>query len=299
MAILKKTVIGISTLALALSAACATTSKLPRSSYTSGYNGSNLLVSEQEKEKALESVEQIVLTQKWAIDNEECKGYPYYLPDEYDEQMFGSAVVVHEDETSCYLLTANHVVDYSPNFILANCGYTVGLPDIEIAGKDLKVEVVYKDMALDFAYIKTEKTDKLHKAKIGNSDKLKQDKFVYAIGYSLALDKYITSGHVTATRSAYYSQPTNSIIYLDDEFTFDAAISPGNSGGPVFAANGAMLEVVGLAVASYHPYGQNLNIAVKINDIIDQIKYYEYWENINYKNAFDDVEDEILNLDWK
>lgn len=87
---------------------------------------------------------------------------------------------------------------------------------------------------------------------------------VYAVGSALGeLDGSFTSGTLSALNRSY------GVIQC---YQMDAAISPGNSGGPLVNAYG---EVIGICSYSYVE-GQNNNLAIKISqlDKLDLTKHY-------------------------
>lgn len=66
---------------------------------------------------------------------------------------------------------------------------------------------------------------------IGNSDSLRIGSEVFTIGFPFGGDKGLSAGHVSAFR-------------YDGKIRLDAAVNPGNSGGPLFNAEGLIVGVV-------------------------------------------------------
>ena len=91
---------------------------------------------------------------------------------------------------------------------------------------------------------------------LDDSDSIGQGNIVYAVGYPLGLANTLSNGIVS---SRYVDE------YDVDILQVTAAISEGNSGGPVLSENG---HVVGV-VCAYYIYGQNLNIAIASNELSD------------------------------
>jgi len=77
---------------------------------------------------------------------------------------------------------------------------------------------------------------------------------VYTIGHPQGLDFSITNGIVSALRES----PTDV-----EELQITAAISPGNSGGPIFNSRG---QLVGVA-SKFHKDGQNLNFGIRASEV--------------------------------
>lgn len=101
---------------------------------------------------------------------------------------------------------------------------------------------------------------------IGNADDLQTQNLVYVIGWPGGLFENVTQGHITAVNDSR-------LVRADPKtnFIFDASISPGNSGGGIFAVRDGRLELVGITSAMYFG-GNDLYIGVKINGISDVFK---------------------------
>src|SRR3989344_328395 len=131
--------------------------------------------------------------------------------------------------------------------------------------QEVKVNAANDDK--DLAIISVPKLD--HQSlpySIGNSDELQTQNLVYVVGWPLGLLKNVTRGNVTSVEDS-------KLVRADTQtrFIFDAAISPGNSGGAIFAVRDGKFELVGLTSAMY--LGSNdLDIGVKINSVNEIFK---------------------------
>ena len=124
--------------------------------------------------------------------------------------------------------------------------------EVKIGDKIFKEVFLVKGMPhLDIAILKIDAKDILP-LPIGNSDNLTSGQFVVAIGNPLGLEQSVSSGIISAIRSA------GSIKLIQ----ITAPISPGSSGGPVFNEYG---EVIGIATMASFFMAQNVNFAVPIN----------------------------------
>ena len=144
-----------------------------------------------------------------------------------------------------YLLTNAHVVgDANKVRILTN------------QGLEIDAVVISKNKVRDVAILKTP---------LGNNNplriKLTMPKItdqVYAVGTPIkeTLNTTVTRGII----SAFRRDKTSNLNFIQS----DAAISPGNSGGPLFNSKG---EVIGIAVAKYSgSSSEGLNLFIPIKD---------------------------------
>ena len=143
-----------------------------------------------------------------------------------------------------YIVTNNHVIAEADEI-------NVILHD----NTRLKAQVLGRDSKTDVAVLKI-KTDKpLVAATWGDSDKARVGDWVLAIGNPFGLGGSVTAGIVSARQRDINSGP------YDDFLQTDASINRGNSGGPMFNANG---EVIGINTAIYSPSGGSVGIGFAI-----------------------------------
>lgn len=103
---------------------------------------------------------------------------------------------------------------------------------------------------------------------VGNAKELQTQNMVYVTGWPGGLVKNVTRGHITSVND---SKLVHKEVEAKGRFIFDASISPGNSGGGIFAVRDGKFELVGLTSAMYLN-GNDLYIGVKINGISDVFK---------------------------
>jgi S1-C subfamily serine protease len=101
---------------------------------------------------------------------------------------------------------------------------------------------------------------------IGSSADLKVGQFAFAIGNPFGLDQSLTFGVISALRRRL---PTNSGHQISNVIQTDAAVNPGNSGGPLLDSSG---RVVGVNTAIISPSGSNAGIGFAIPvDIVNRV----------------------------
>jgi len=164
----------------------------------------------------------------------------------------GSGFLVSADGL---VLTNAHVVDGAKEV-------TVKLSD----HREFKAKVLGADRSSDIAVLKIDAHD-LPTVHIGDSDQLAVGDYVLAIGEPFGLEETATAGIVSAKGR---SLPGDGYVPF---IQTDAAVNPGNSGGPLFDATGA---VVGINAQIYSNSGgyQGVSFAIPINlavQIKDQI----------------------------
>lgn len=141
----------------------------------------------------------------------------------------GSGVVIAADGL---VLTNSHVVAGARRVRL-------GLAE----GGDTEAEVLGDDPSTDLALLRAELPRGAVAAVLGDSKRLKRGHLVVGIGNPLGFESTITAGIVSALGRSLRSQSGQ---LIDDVIQTDAALNPGNSGGPLVAASG---QVVGINTA--------------------------------------------------
>lgn len=168
-----------------------------------------------------------------------------------------SGVVIDPDG---YIVTNNHVVENAQTIqvTLAN-------------NQQYSATVVGTDPAGDLALIKIPATH-LIAAEWGDSNQLDVGEWVLAVGNPYGLDRTVTFGIISA-KNRLGNSPTQDFLQTD------AAVNPGNSGGPLVNMEG---QVVGINTAIYGEQYQGISFAIPSNTAKNVYEKLKKGEKINH-----------------
>lgn len=181
---------------------------------------------------------------------------------QYVQKGAGSGVIISNDDGVGYIVTNQHVIDGASTI-------TVTLRD---ATTTYDATVVGSDKDADVALLKVE-ANGLSTATFGDSSKLAVGDYVVAIGNPLGtLGGTVTDGIISALAREVTIEDRNMTLLQTN-----AQISPGNSGGGLFNANGELIGIVNAKDSATEVEGIAFAIpANKVLEVIKDLQQYGY-----------------------
>jgi S1-C subfamily serine protease len=155
----------------------------------------------------------------------------------------GSGFVISSDG---FIITNNHVIENAVNIKVSF-----------IDGRNAKAEIKGTDPSTDIAVIKIDETG-LKALSIADSSLLQAGQIAIAIGNPMGLQHTVTAGVVSALGRTLRA---NNGRLIDDIIQTDAALNPGNSGGPLVNSQGKVIGVNTAVISS----AQGLCFAISSN----------------------------------
>ncbi len=203
-------------------------------------------------------VERRVLVPNFSFDPHEPPFTPYTQKQRYTS--LGSGVIVSSD-----------------GFIITNAHVVRGAQVVRVTldnGEDYDARIIpvpQEFTARDLALIKVSAPGRLPTAKFGRVEETRVGNWVVAIGSPFGFSETVTAGVLSAKGRVV--QDAGGRTLFRDVLQTDAAVNPGNSGGPLVDVDG---NVIGINEAIYSPSGGSVGIGFAIpldRDTQDQISH--------------------------
>ncbi len=182
------------------------------------------------------------------VINTYVKGEPYAQ---------GTGFVYKIDGDKAYILTNNHVINNATDVYATFTD-----------GDTVKTEIVGNDVYSDIAVLSVSKNEVTTVAELGKSEDLRLGDTVFAIGapldsaYSWSVTRGIVSGKDRLVE-VELSDGNNSTPMVVSTLQTDAAINSGNSGGPLANANGEVIGITSIKLASEKIEGMGFAIPIE------------------------------------
>ncbi|MBC8034309.1 MAG: trypsin-like peptidase domain-containing protein, partial [Chitinophagaceae bacterium] len=173
----------------------------------------------------------------------------------------GSGAIISEDG---YIVTNNHVIDGANEIMVRLSNH-----------KSFSAKLIASDPSSDLAILKIEAKG-LPFLVYGNSEDVKVGQWVLAIGYPLNLQATVTAGIVSAKGRTLDINRRQSANPVESFIQTDAAVNPGNSGGPLVSTDGRLLGInsaIASPTGSYAGYSFTIPVNIVKKVIADLLKF--------------------------
>jgi S1-C subfamily serine protease len=165
----------------------------------------------------------------------------------------GPAIQQQQGQGSGFLTRSDGVLLTNAHVVEGASEVGVTLPD----GRSFTGKVLGADPLTDVAVVRVV-ADRLPVAPLGDSAKVRPGQWAIAIGNPLGLDNTVTAGIISAVQRTNAIGEGQRVPYIQT----DAAVNPGNSGGPLINDRG---QVIGINTAIRQAPGAGLSFAIPIN----------------------------------
>jgi S1-C subfamily serine protease len=157
-----------------------------------------------------------------------------------------------------HILTNHHVIDGASSIkVTFSNDHSY---DAEVVGSDDEYDIAVLKISPDAA-------EKLVPIQLGRSDNLRVGQKAYALGNPFGLDGTLTTGILSSLNRSLPSRVDSRV--MDGMIQTDAAMNPGNSGGPLLNTSA---EMIGMCVAIRSSVGQSSGVGFAIP--VDRIRRF-------------------------
>ena len=178
----------------------------------------------------------------------------------------GTGFVYKKDNKSAYIMTNNHVIDNADEV------------EVEFNDKSERIDakILGGEAYSDIAVLTIDVKSSDDAVEIGDSESIKLGDTIFTVGspmgitYKGTVTKGILSGK---DRMVEVSLSGNATDYYMNVLQLDAAVNPGNSGGPLCDVSGKVIGIISLKIVQDEVEG--MGFAIPIEDAIEYAKAIE------------------------
>ena len=176
----------------------------------------------------------------------------------------GTGFVYKVDDKYGYVMTNHHVISGAEKVVL-----------IRSDDKEIEGVVLGSDEYLDLAVIRINKSDVIDTAVIGTSEKSKLGDTVFTIGSPLGYEYRgtVTDGILSGKDRLVTVSLSGTNDWVMKVLQTNAAVNPGNSGGPLVNASGEVIGVISLKLVQTEV--ENMGFAIPIEYAMSHIESLE------------------------
>ena len=173
----------------------------------------------------------------------------------------GTGFIYKKKNGLAYIITNNHVIDGATE------------PDVEFTDNDkkIKAKIVGGDKYADIAVLTIPDKDEYKIVEIGDNEQLKLGDTIFTVGTPMGLSYKgtVTKGILSGKdRMVEVNVTGNAADYYMKVIQIDAAVNPGNSGGPLCDVSGNVIGVISLKIVENTVEGMGFAIPIE-----DALKY--------------------------
>ena len=204
------------------------------------------------------------------------------LPSDGRVRSGGSGVLISAEG---WVLTCDHVVDEGDEVL-------VGLAD----GRTLEGRVIGRDPVGDVALVKVPEREGLTPARLGDSRALRRGDVVLALGnpFGLAADDLLPAATLGIVSGLHRAKGGRKVY--GDAIQHDAAVNPGNSGGPLFDLAGRLVGINGrISIRGLKRHNVGVGFAIPLHQILPILPQLREgktvgrgWLGVRFKTTADD-----------
>lgn len=211
-------------------------------------------------------------------------------------QFSGTGSVIDRDEG--LILTNNHVASGGELLVVANQA-------TEAVEAELVAAAICDDLAL-VRIVNSRDRDDFEEVSMGPGTGLRQGDRVIALGYPGSaesaggnrLDSLSATSGIVSKVDAVYDNPGSGLPLLENVIQHDAAVNPGNSGGPLFDSRGRQVGVNTAIFFGSRGRVEGANYAVsiqRVRELLDDMKdgVSPAWFGASFEEGYDGAGDPV------